>query len=311
MSWAGIANNQTVSFNNLQDAVNNNVFALKNAIPASNEQITKADADYYVYINTSYGPYAAKASNQLVVKSDLQAQVTSYPYTIWYDQPCYWDGFFVEGGAASNTDACNLNTNSIVLYSSSSVFQDTIKLWYDSNLSNPWYGDQGACGSFYRYQNNSFTYLDVVSEVASLTPCCQTFIDISAMYLSARDIAMVLNINGSVPGFMFQLYFEWCTDNGASGVTTFTVDAYNSGVLQGITIDTSVTGFSSSTTYFGSQEVTVNIAGVGVVNEFYVYGASINFSFGEPGCSYYASYNGVDASCNPTGYVSGDCIAGC
>lgn len=78
MSWASIANNQCVSFNNLQDAVNNGVFYLKNAIPASNEEITKADADYHVYIDTAYGPYAAKASNQLVVKSNL---VTAFPCT--------------------------------------------------------------------------------------------------------------------------------------------------------------------------------------------------------------------------------------
>jgi hypothetical protein len=73
MSWAGIASNQTISFNNLQNAVTNGVFVLKSAIPVSQEQITKADANTYVYINTSYGPYAAKASNQLVVKSNLQA----------------------------------------------------------------------------------------------------------------------------------------------------------------------------------------------------------------------------------------------
>ena len=71
MSWASLANNQTVSFNNLQNAVNNGVFTAKTSIPASNEQITKVDANTYVNINTSYGPYAAKASNQLVVKSDL------------------------------------------------------------------------------------------------------------------------------------------------------------------------------------------------------------------------------------------------
>lgn len=71
MSWASIASNQCVSFDNLQDAVNNSVFVLKNAIPSSLEQITKADADYYVYIDTAYGPYASKASNQLIVKSNL------------------------------------------------------------------------------------------------------------------------------------------------------------------------------------------------------------------------------------------------
>jgi len=73
MSWASIANNQCISFNNLQDAVTTSVFVLKAAIPVSLEQITKTDADTYVYIDTAYGPYAAKASNQLVVKSDLQS----------------------------------------------------------------------------------------------------------------------------------------------------------------------------------------------------------------------------------------------
>lgn len=77
MSWAGIANNQCISFNNLQDAVNTSVFILKNAIPVSLEQITKADADYHVYIDTAYGPYASKTSNQLVVKSNLQPATTT------------------------------------------------------------------------------------------------------------------------------------------------------------------------------------------------------------------------------------------
>lgn len=71
MSWAGLANNQTVSFNNLQDAVNNSVFVAKTTIPSSNEQITKADANTYVYVDTTYSPYSAKSSNQLVVKSNL------------------------------------------------------------------------------------------------------------------------------------------------------------------------------------------------------------------------------------------------
>jgi len=74
MSWAGISNSQAVSCNNLQDAVNTGVLALKNTIPATSECITKAEADYYVYIDTAYASYAAKSSNQLVVKSDLQAQ---------------------------------------------------------------------------------------------------------------------------------------------------------------------------------------------------------------------------------------------
>lgn len=77
MSWAGLANNQCVSFNNLQDAVNNGFFTALASIPVSTEQITKTDASTYVNVDTSYGPYAAKASNQLVVKSDLVTTTTT------------------------------------------------------------------------------------------------------------------------------------------------------------------------------------------------------------------------------------------
>jgi hypothetical protein len=73
MSWASLANNQTISFNNLQNAVSNGIFVAKTTIPSSNEQITKSDADTYVYLNTSFSPYSSKSSNQLVVKSNLQS----------------------------------------------------------------------------------------------------------------------------------------------------------------------------------------------------------------------------------------------
>ena len=85
MSWASLANNQTVSFNNLQNAVNFYGFVAKTSIPASNEQITKAEADTYVYIDTSYAPYAAKSSNQLVVKSNLIPSIFSLGLGPGYD----------------------------------------------------------------------------------------------------------------------------------------------------------------------------------------------------------------------------------
>jgi len=72
MSWASIANNQTVSLANLQDAVNNGVFTLKNAIPVSNKQTNKSEAEYYVYIDP-----ISKATNQLVVKSNLVANTST------------------------------------------------------------------------------------------------------------------------------------------------------------------------------------------------------------------------------------------
>lgn len=71
MSWAGIANNQCVSLDNLKDAVATGVFTQLTTIPTGTEQITKSDAITYVSINTSSEPFASKANNQLVVKSDL------------------------------------------------------------------------------------------------------------------------------------------------------------------------------------------------------------------------------------------------
>jgi hypothetical protein len=71
MPWNDLANNQTISFTNLKDAVDTGVLSPKTTVPVSNEQITKAEANTYVWIDTLFGPYASKASNQLVVKSNL------------------------------------------------------------------------------------------------------------------------------------------------------------------------------------------------------------------------------------------------
>lgn len=88
MSWASIASNQTISFSNLLNATESGGFVQKNPFPNPFpyfEQITKAEADTYVYIDTSYAPYAAKSSNQLVVKSDLIPSIFSLGLGPGYD----------------------------------------------------------------------------------------------------------------------------------------------------------------------------------------------------------------------------------
>ena len=77
MSWAGLANNQIVSFNNLIDAVNTGQFTALTTIPASNEEITKTDASTYVNNWTGYPLFANKASNQLIAKRDLVTTSTT------------------------------------------------------------------------------------------------------------------------------------------------------------------------------------------------------------------------------------------
>jgi hypothetical protein len=193
MGWYTIANNQTVSFTNLADAVAQGVFVQKTGIPDSNEQITKADADAKVYLDTGYAPFAGKASNQLVVKSNLRP--VSYAYTIYYEEACYWDGLYIEGGAASGDIACD-NTLTITLYSPVSSFANGMKLFYDAACDNPWYGDTGDCGDYYKVivagTSYSFTYANSSSTVGNLTACpvtCSCFsltnnesVDISIQY---------------------------------------------------------------------------------------------------------------------------------
>jgi hypothetical protein len=74
MSFNTLLPNQCVSFNNLQDAVNQNLFIALQSIPVSTEQITKQNFEDYV-LNfgavEQYPPYVNTPQNQLVVKENI------------------------------------------------------------------------------------------------------------------------------------------------------------------------------------------------------------------------------------------------
>jgi hypothetical protein len=75
MSWSGLADNQCISFNNLQDGANLGLFlVLYPPLPVSTKQITKQDFQDYILVPdsvTNYPPFASKAQNQLLVKGDI------------------------------------------------------------------------------------------------------------------------------------------------------------------------------------------------------------------------------------------------
>tara|TARA_R110002126_G_scaffold283162_1_gene432285 strand:- start:142 stop:2019 length:1878 start_codon:yes stop_codon:yes gene_type:complete len=83
MAYSDLQLNQTVSFNNLQSGVTQGYFVAKTTIPVSAKQITKTEANTYVNINTALPGYAAKASNQLVTRENLQGATNVFPYTIY------------------------------------------------------------------------------------------------------------------------------------------------------------------------------------------------------------------------------------
>jgi hypothetical protein len=155
MSWAGISSNQCVSCNNLQDAVNTGVFTLKNAIPATTKQITKTEAANYVNLNTAYAPFASKASNQLVVKSNLQACVNlPYSYTLYVN---YSDGNYV-AGVGSSSAACALTT-AFTVYSSSSTIGVGTTLYVDScGLEQLYANYYGSSLPYYKIGTSYITF---------------------------------------------------------------------------------------------------------------------------------------------------------
>ena len=73
MSFTGLADNQAVSYGNLQDAVNNGIFTLIATIPSpTNRESTKSVVAASVSgFNPDYPPYAVKASNAIIVKQDI------------------------------------------------------------------------------------------------------------------------------------------------------------------------------------------------------------------------------------------------
>lgn len=75
MSWASLADNQTVSFTNLKDASDTGFLSKKFDITPSNEQITKLDAELLVNLDTNFSPFASKSFNQLLVKSNIRCYI--------------------------------------------------------------------------------------------------------------------------------------------------------------------------------------------------------------------------------------------
>jgi hypothetical protein len=139
MSWSGIASNQCVSCENLQDAVTNGIFTLKNTIPSSTpakyKQITKAEANNYVNLDSSYAPFAAKSFNQLVVKSNLQPCTNlPYSYTLVY---YYQDGDPNYVGYLTSAEACAATSLTVTVYSSSSTIGVGTALYFDSCGTEP------------------------------------------------------------------------------------------------------------------------------------------------------------------------------
>lgn len=166
MSWSALASNQCVSCNNLQDAVNTSVFVLKNTIPVSTKQITVAEAENYVYIAP-----INKASNELVVKSNL---IAGFTYYFSY--------------ATTSALACP-NNDPIA------VVSNTNPIGVGSILSNP-DGSQAAYPYYYSdgtnwyFADSNASEQTVVQSTGSCNPLTQFYIQNSSLDIQITDVTV-------------------------------------------------------------------------------------------------------------------------
>lgn len=70
-TWAGTANNQLVTFNAFLDAWGVVLIPKGSAPTGSNEIVTKADVESFVYIDTANAYWTALSSNQCPTKEDI------------------------------------------------------------------------------------------------------------------------------------------------------------------------------------------------------------------------------------------------
>lgn len=262
MSWAALSSNQCVSRNNLQNAVDTGVFILKNTIPAGTKQITKSEAESYVYINTITG----KSSNQLVVKSNLTAaSLLPYSYTIFYS---IRDGDAI-GGFNTSGEACAASTYSDTVYSSSSTIGVGTALYFDAYGTEPVIATVGQYfrigGNYITFQTLPPPYESGGNVINSIGTCTSTA---AVEITNATSTANITNV--TVNGIsVTDITFPVTAGNSANGFTnqvgTYTVVVfYNnaSGDSVSITDSTPITTCTNAidvSRAFPSQVVTSSI----------------------------------------------------
>jgi len=142
------------------------------------------------------------------------------------------------------------------------------------------------------------------------TQTCDYYLTIAATYNNVYEMVISVDIVGGAPSYDFDLSFDWCTDSGASGSTTFYANAGYT-TLTGTNInlstygDQGVSGFS-----WGDNAVFVGTTSTSPVTQMYVKGSTLTFTSSDPSCNYYISYENVDNSCSSPAPVVDQCFHG-
>jgi hypothetical protein len=126
MAFGTLGDNYAVSWNDLQDAVNNLYFkAAGTSIPVSDQCIYKglATLTSYVNLNTANAAYVARATDQLLSKIELQP-LAAYSFTVNGYNP---DG---DGGFIDKATACASSGAARTVYCDTSTIAAGSRLYY-------------------------------------------------------------------------------------------------------------------------------------------------------------------------------------
>lgn len=155
-SWSTSGNNQGIPNDTILNAISSNIFTAKTQIPNNGQLLTKARANQYLYIDTNIAGYAAKTSNQIVVKSNLVGTIT--PVSALYSSSnCF--------------TACNSGSSTTV-YSNNFAVNGT--LFSDQQLLTPapegYYAISGDCYYQAPLPVTGMTWSTTVSNSCNPTP---------------------------------------------------------------------------------------------------------------------------------------------
>lgn len=176
-------------------------------------------------------------------------------------------------------------------------------------LYNDIYKTSPVTSGYYSDETNCYTVTSG-GYVSSVATCCRLYLTISATYVGTYEMIIAIDVVGGTPAYSFDVSFNWCTDSGADGSTTFYVNSgYSS--IPGTSINLSTYGSQNASTSWGSQDVFVDNTSSSTVTEMYVKGSSLTFTSSDPNCSYYISYLNVDNSCSSPSNVYDECFKAC
>jgi hypothetical protein len=140
MSWASLVANETVTFAEANNAIAVGAFVGLAGFSSTAECMTKSDASTYLNVDTSYAPFAALASNELVVKSNLRT-VGYYTY-------------IVSQGYATANQCYGIGEAYQTLYAAESDWLSVTYFYTDTALTNVyvganvWHGSADAGNSY-------------------------------------------------------------------------------------------------------------------------------------------------------------------